>query len=389
MKLQIEPVVSLYILQALVKGFTIFYFVLLPVFYAEKFINSPELGYIGALFILLLIIGAIIVSGFLHNLETKKLLIISSFLTILSSFLLLISALERNVILLLISFSFTGLAVGIAQSGINALTASLTTRGDRYKSLANLGVPIDIIRIVFPLIVSGTIIVGYPFFSLVFILFASIIFFIFSLVLPSSYTTEEYMTKKIKEKIKNNKNFLYVLLLEFLDSFASSQLFVFLPLVFLAKGYTLGNSLLFQSIVFLGYLFGRMLVSVLARQYSGSKAVAFAEIGMVITILIFLISKNIFILYILCFILGIFARGTSPAIKALAFDTLTEKQMKKGSALHVVAGDSGSALGQFIFGLLVAWYGVNSPFFVSAGVALSIGIMTFLKPVKIYKIEAY
>jgi MFS transporter, FSR family, fosmidomycin resistance protein len=387
MNFKFEPLVNLYVLQALVKGFTVFYFVLLPVFYAEKFINSTELGYIGALFIVLLIIGAVIVSGFLHNLKTKKLLEVSSFVTIFSSFALLISVLDNNIILLIISFSLTGLAVGIAQSGVNVLAASLTTRGDRYKSLANLGIPIDLIRIVFPLIVSGTVVLGYPILSILLIIIASLIFFIFSFNLSFIPSAEESVAESVEEGVRSNKNFLYVLLLEFFDSFASSQLFVFLPLVFLAKGYSLENSLLLQSFVFLGYLLGRRFVSILARKYSGIKAVSYSEMGMVITILLFLISNNIFILYTLCFILGIFARGTSPTIKALAFDTLTEKQMKKGSALHVVAGDSGSALGQFIFGLLIAWYGVTSPFFASAGVALFIGILTLLKPVQIYKIE--
>jgi MFS transporter, FSR family, fosmidomycin resistance protein len=294
---------------------------------------------------------------------------------------------RKNILLLLISFGLAGFSEGIGMSGVNALAAKMTQRGDRYKSLANLGMLTDVIRIVFPLLVSGFIIVGQPTLSFIFVIIASFVFFIFSATLPIIHSDEESISQSVKEGIRGNKNFLYVLLLEFLDSFASSQLFVFLPLVFLAKGYSLVNGLLLQSFVFLGYLCGRQFVGIMARRYSGTKAVAIAEIGMVISILLFLVLNNLFVLYALCFVLGIFTRGTSPTIKALAFDTLTENQLKKGSALHVVAGDSGSALGQFIFGLLIAWFGVNSPFYASAGVALFIGIITLLRPVRIYKVE--
>jgi hypothetical protein len=95
MNLKSEPLVNLYFLQALTKGMSVFYFVLLPLFYAEKFINSTQLGYIGGLFIVLLIVGAVIVSTYLHHMEIKKLLKIASILTICASFILLVGSLEK------------------------------------------------------------------------------------------------------------------------------------------------------------------------------------------------------------------------------------------------------------------------------------------------------
>lgn len=387
MKLQLDPIVNLYIMQSLTKGFSVFYFVLLPVFYAEKLIDSTKLGYIGGLFIILLIIGAVIVSSFLHSLQTNRLLQISSFVSICASIILFVGALHKDIFLLVIAYALMGLSVGTAMSGVNAFAAQVTTRGDRYKSLANLGMLTDIVRIVFPLLVSAAVALGALSAAIVLIILAATIFFIFSFIIPHSIPSKETIIRSVEEGIQGNRNFLYVLLLEFFDSFASSQLFVFLPLVFLAKGYSLGSSLLLQSFVFLGYMCGRWFVSVIARRYSGLKAVAYAEFGMVASILFLLVSNNLMLLYFLSFILGIFARGTSPAIKALAFDNLTEDQMRKGTAIHVVAGDSGSALGQLLFGFLVAWYGVNSPFFASAAVALFVGFLILIKPIQIYKIE--
>jgi MFS family permease len=77
--------------------------------------------------------------------------------------------------------------------------------------------------------------------------------------------------------------------------------------------------------------------------------------------------------------LGIFARGTSPAIKALAFDSIDDHQAKQASAIYVVAGDSGSALAQLTFGFLVAWLGANAPFIMSAIVAGLIAAMCLVR----------
>ena len=344
MNLRISPLLNVSILMGLGKGFSVFYFVLLPVFYAEKIITAQEIGIIGAIFIALVIVGALVVARWLHSLETKKLLQLSSLIAIFSSCILLIGVTHNNVNNLIISYSIMGLASGTAMSAINALSAQVTKRGDRYKSLAKVSISMDIVRIVFPVIVSGAILLGNSSTAIFFIIIAALVLFFLSSILSTEQTAESQNMPKITESISSNKNFLYVLSIEFFDSFSSSQLFVFLPLIFLAKGYSLQSSLLLQSFIFLGYIAGRWLVSVLAKRYSGMKAVSLAEIGMVFTIIFLLMIHNILLLYLLTFILGIFVRGTSPAIKALAFDTLAEGQMKKGSAIHVVAGDSGSVV---------------------------------------------
>jgi hypothetical protein len=91
MKQNSQQFINLYIMQALAKGFTVFYFVLLPIFFAQNIINSQQLGYIGAFFIAMLILGAVLVARWLHSLETKTLLQLSSVAAIVaSSFLLMV-----------------------------------------------------------------------------------------------------------------------------------------------------------------------------------------------------------------------------------------------------------------------------------------------------------
>jgi hypothetical protein len=93
----------------------------------------------------------------------------------------------------------------------------------------------------------------------------------------------------------------------------------------LSKEFSIPNVLIFQSIVFGGYLSGRKIVSLLAKKLDGFKAIVIAESGMVITILMLIVFPSSLFLYPLCFFLGIFTRGTSPVIKAMAFDQLDKR----------------------------------------------------------------
>lgn len=211
----------------------------------------------------------------------------------------------------------------------------------------------DIVRIGFPLLVSGAIVLGSTGAAVVLIMIAGILFFLLTSSLPR--ISQKISVPSISGgSLRHNKDFFFMQAVEFLDSFSSSQLFVFLPLIFLSKGYSLQSSLLLQTFIFLGYISGRYFVSVLAKRFSGLQAIAYAEIGMVLSIILLLLTSNFLLLYVITYFLGIFARGTSPAIEALSMDTLTESQTKKGTALHIVFGDSGSALSQLIFGLLIA-----------------------------------
>lgn len=369
---------DLYVLTALAKGFPVFCSVLLPVLYAEKLISAQLLGLIGALFITMTIMGAVVVAKWLHGLDTRRLLQFSAFGSIGASSILFVAMANQHIPLLMVAYGIMGLAAGAALSGVNAMVANVSTRGNRFKIIAQLSMVADIVRILFSLVVAGLVMIGMAKVAVLLIIAAAFVFLFYA-------SRQEKMVKApvlqaVKAKsMKHNKAFKFILSLEFLDSFSSSQLFVFLPLLFLAKGYSLQNSILLQAFTFLGYMTGRWLVGVLARYYSGLKAVGLAEAGQVLTILLLLVTNSLWVLYALCIALGIFARGTSPAIKSLAFDSLDDEQMKQGSALHVIAGDSGSALSQLSFGLLVAAYGARAPFVVAASVASVIAVLCLPK----------
>src|SRR6266496_1049700 len=356
----------LYALPALAKGFSVFFFVLLPVFYAQKYIASLEVGYVGALSIAMLVCGALIVTKWLHKLATKLLLQVSAWLGLLSVGLLYLGVASHSLPLFILAYSLSGLVVGLSMSGVNVLIAHATQKDNRFADLARVSMVSDVMRIAFPGLVVLALYVGGITAALSLIAFAALLFIGITSTLPDQSPS---VSAAPAIRLRYNRLFRSMLNLEFLDSFASSQLFVFLPILFLTKGYSIQNSLILQTAIFAGYLSGRWLIGRLAKKTSGIGAVVIAELGMIISISLLLVIDNLVLLYICTLVLGIFARGTSPVIRALVFDSLPNEQIKKGSALHVVAGDTGSALGQLSFGLLLAWLGAVAPFVASAAIA--------------------
>jgi FSR family fosmidomycin resistance protein-like MFS transporter len=375
-----QPPRSLYVLPPLAKGFTTFYFVLLPVFYVAHIINSKQIGYIGALFIAFLILGAVAVVRWLHALETRSMLVGAAFASVLASSLLVIGSMRSDLPLIIVSYCLMGIVSGTAASGFTVLAGNYTKRGNRFIALAKLGTLGDLLRIVFPLLVTAAVAIGSRTGAVMLVLAVSIVFFVLCLRLPKTHSATHLPDILPPGKLRHNTAFKFVMGVEFADSFSSSQLYVFLPLLFLAKGYSLSNGLLLQSFIFLGYLGGRWFVSYLAKRLSGIRSIGYAELGMVASIVLLLAVKELWLLYVISFLLGVFVRGTAPTLKGIVLDTLEDDQMKRGSAVYTVIGDGGSALGQLSFGFLVAWYGARSPFIVAAIIVAFTGIACLTWP---------
>jgi len=373
MKLLTQKPLDLYVLTALAKGFPVFCSVLLPVLYAQHVIDARALGYTGALFIVSTIIGAIIVAKRLHNLDTRQLLQLAAVGAIGASSLLLIAMTSRSIPMLAVAYASMGVAVGAALSGVNALSAQATTKGNRFTVIARLSMVADVVRIAFSLIVAGLVLIDASWAAVLLIILCGFVFLLYAS--RQQKAKPQAATRVSLKSIRHNRPFKFILSLEFLDSFSSSQLFVFLPLLFMAKGYSLENGIALQACTFLGYMSGRWLVSTFAQRSSGLRAVGLAEAGLVMSIVLLLVAQPLGVLYVLTFALGIFARGTSPPIKSLAFDALDDSQIKQGSALHVIVGDGGGALGQLVFGLLVASFEARAPFIVAGCIAAGIAVL--------------
>jgi FSR family fosmidomycin resistance protein-like MFS transporter len=366
---------TFYLLPFLAKSMSVYYFVLLPPLLAGGYITSAQVGYTGALSITALVIGAISVARWPHT-SSKTLVQIGSAASLACVGLLGVGIAMHSVAIITLTYIIIGLQTGIAMSAANALTAAYTTRGKRFNIMARMSMMGDLNRIIFPIIVAGSLYFGGLTIALIVMSVMTVAYIIVANSVPQKNSkADEDQTELSSAKFWHNRLFKFLIGMEFLDSFASSQLFVFVPILFLSKGYSIESTLLLQTAIFIGYLSGRWCMGKIADRFSGLTSLILAECGMVVSIILLLLTNQLALLYLLTLLLGVFARGTGPVLRALVFDSLHDHHMKRGTAIHVVAGDSGSASGQLLFGLLLAWVGAVTPFIVAAGLA---GVVVFL-----------
>jgi len=370
------------ILKAILKTFGVLYLLLLPILLAEGKITAQELGYFGTVIISGTFLSGLVLSYIPSKFSRSTNLTFALLLILISIIVLGVGFSNINIV---IAYLIMGMALGIGYITADEIAASLSTKGNRFGSFANMAMISDTFRIAFPAL-AGAVYLAFKLPGLIvlafvsFLIISAITFLLSKKFKLSTKTQGALPTKENPVKLlKENKRFSFVLFLELFDSFASSQLFVFLPTLLVFKGFQIETAVALQSVVFLGYFSGRWLVSLLAKRLDGYKAIAVAESGMVLTIILLILLPHSGLLYILCLLLGIFARGTSPIIKALVFDNLEPEQTRRGTALYMMVGDGGSGLGQLVFGLFLAWFGVVAPFIGSAIAAILVVIFIVYK----------
>jgi len=357
------------ILKAILKTFGVLYLLILPILLSEGKITSEQLGYFGTVIIAGTFLSGLVLSYIPSKLSRGTNLLIALLLILIS---IIIFALSQDNLSIVISYLIIGIALGIGYITADEIAANVSEKGNRFGSFANMAMISDTFRIAYPAL-AGAIYLTFKVPGLIVLAFIS---FLIAFLIVLFFSRKFGLRKKTEgalpakenplKLLKGNKRFSFVLFIELFDSFASSQLFVFLPTLLVFKGFAIEYAVALQSVVFLGYFSGRLLVSILAKKFSGYTAITIAESGMIITLILLIVLPQSFILYLLCFLLGIFARGTSPVIKALVFDTLEPEQTRRGSALYMMMGDGGSGFGQLVFGLFLAWFGVVAPFIGSA-----------------------
>lgn len=363
---------QVWVLSALMRGFLTLFMLFLPILYYEKLIDGVQLWYLWSLLLVWMLMWWFISAKYLHQFHTKKNLIAAVILHVVAALLLFFQV----DILMIMAYCIVGLWTWMGSAAMSNVQYKFSNSSDRFSKLANISMFGDIMRISFPIFVgliykfSG--IVGLQWFTVV--LWICLLCYIW-------YAKSEHMVHKTDQTKRisllhflHNKGFVFSGFLEFFDSFSSSQLFVFLPLVLAYKWMAFENAVLLQAIIFLWYLCGRRMMGRIAKYSNGYLSVAIAEFGMAIAILWIIWFGSIFVVIVLCFLLGICARGTSPVIKGIAFDQLRKEESSAGSAIHVFVGDSGSALGQFVFGLLFSAIGVYGPFRISCGIVIIIAL---------------
>ncbi len=367
------------LLSAFMKCFQVLFLLFLPILYYEKLINEIQLWYLWSLLLTWVLAWSFLSAKYLQHYSAKHNLLIS-----VSSFIVgSIALLFQSDVITIIAYSIIGLGTGIGMSAVSKIQYAFSESSDRFTKLANISMMGDVMRITFPFIVG----LIYKFFWLgtlqFFTLFIGILLLAFIRHSKHLKTLAgkdaEVVSKLPLRQFTKNKGFVFGLFMDFLDWFSSSQLFIFLPLLLTYKWIIFENAVLLQSIIFIWYLCGRRLMARIAQLSNGYISVAAAEIGMALCIIWLLFLNSITLIVILCFLLGICTRWTSPVIKWIVFDHLKPQESASWSAIFIFVWSVADILGQLAFWVLFASVGIYGPFGLAWTVAILLAIACLIK----------
>lgn len=355
----------------LAKGWEVSLLALLAFLQQRFSLSLFQVGLLSSGFVLFQIIATLFSGNLSERVGKRSVFALS---TLSFSLAWLIIVFSKDVTFLFLSYGLGGIGAGFFDPMANSSIARGAYVNKRGQELASFGVFGDVGRI--GVVALVTTIVG-----VVGVSAAAFMCFVISfLVLASFLLIKTEFSAVIKEvsdqqSIKEylgNAGFRWALLAGVLDSFGSSSLYIFIPFLLLSKGIDLSISGFFTALFFAGYLGGRVLLGRAADRWGTARTLIYSELAMAVLILVLILGQNAFLILINLFLLGAFARGTSPVVRVMVAEAIGDKKgFDKAYSLYSFSTRTTLVPCRPIFGFLSQTFGVASVFSLSAVVVLA------------------
>lgn len=361
----------LYILAFLIKGWEVSLLLVLPIIQTQGKITVIELGILAAVFSIFQMMTSLSAGHLAEEFGSKKVMTVS---ILIYALCWLILSTPLSLFSLFIVYLLGGIGQGCFIPLANSQISKMADK-NRASELGNFSAFADVGRVVLSTLTTF-LIGGFGFFS------ASIIFGILAVtasfflirmkLLRGSIKDEVTVKQTIKiDKLLTIKRFVLAVTSGVFDVFASSSLYIFIPLLLIPKGIAVSQVGFISALFFSGFLLGRVLLGRLADKYGAVKILVFSQISMAILIFFLIFTNNLILISLILFILGVFTRGTSPVIRAMVAEAVSDKnKFDKAFSLHSFSLNSASIAARSVYGFSAGLFGISSVFYISALVAL-------------------
>jgi FSR family fosmidomycin resistance protein-like MFS transporter len=285
---------------------------------------------------------------------------------------------------LIFTFALTGIGFGSFHSIAFALIAKWTDPTKRGLHIGNFTAIGDAGRIAISALLTFIIVyIGWRYTTLLYALIGIIACIIFSFLV---FKKRDAIT--IKEKVQKNISFIEILkhklfllanLTNFLDTFASNSLFIFLPFLLLKRGINPSILGMFTAIFFVGNFLGKSLLGRFADKFGNTKTFIISELCMVCMIIILANMSSVIAIIGSSFVLGIFTKGTIPVIKTLISDSAEHHgNFEKAFSINNIVDKVGLTTAPILLGVISNQFGIVTAFNFCAAVAFLATIPAFV-----------
>lgn len=204
-------------------------------------------------------------------------------------------------------------------------------------------------------------------------------FIIIRWVLPlkkhTAHKRENKKTQSYKEWIAElphfikQKKLLLVTAAGSIDNFAANPIYIFLPFFVLEKGFPVTMLAVFTAAFFAGSLFGKTLLGHSADKFGTAKVFMIAEVCMAVTLVVFTLFNNVFLLLGLSVLLGLFGRGTTPLVATLFSEITHEDNYEKAYGLGETFLGMSVIFAPIVMGMAADRAGIVTVFYIGAALA--------------------
>lgn len=356
------------------KGWEVSILVLLATFLQDKHsLSIFMVGVFSTIFIVCQIGISYFAGKIAHAIHSRNVILLSITASGLSWLLLCI---PYHPSLLYISYALGGISSGLFEPIGNSLVAKLATSSNRTTAIGNFAAFGDMGKIGVQSVatfLAGTWL-GLPNTCLVF--FVSTIV---ALVLALSFIPRKAEVSAEDEEpvhighLLQNTNFCYATAAGIADSFSSASLYIFMPILLIAKGVSLERVGYYNVVFFAGYMSGRLVLGRLADRHGAAMMLILCKAAMAALIVLLTLTSGPISLLLVVFILGVFTRGSSPIIRAMVANSMHEKaSFHDAFGVFSFASRGSSAVSRPVFASLASVAGIGSVFYLASAVSLLI-----------------
>lgn len=172
-------------------------------------------------------------------------------------------------------------------------------------------------------------------------------------------------------QILKNKRFICAAATNIFDNFASQSLFIFLPFLLLARGFSPSVLGLLAGAFFVGNFTGRLVLGKFVDIYGSTKVFIASEILMALLVFVLANISSLYLIIGCALILGIFTKGTGPIVKTMVSESVEHHgNYEKAYGLNSITSNSAIAISSLALGYISNQYGITVAFNIMAVLAL-------------------
>lgn len=285
-----------------------------------------------------------------------------------------------NLLILILTFYLTAIGFGTFHVVSFALVSRLSQKNNIGSNVGNFAALGDAGRVLIPSIAlfaipyfgwrftyAGIAILGMLFFGVLMLVsqrkrFLSL----------QNFQTDETHVEWIKQValLFKKKNLLLTVVAAVVDGLAGNPIYIFLPFLLLAKGVSVTMLGIFTGLYFAGSLSGKSVLGRGVDKFGNTRIFIAAELLMALLLISLASLSQIFLLLPLAYLLGLFARGTTPVITSFFSQVSHSDHYEKVFAISETFLSITATFSPIVMGIIADRSGITSVFYVAAFFAI-------------------